>query len=184
MPASEEAEVTPHKFLAAVRSRAARIASGGSAMRGAGNSGCSAAARAALRELDVAPFSTKDATTFRQRLDEETQRLRARLPRGAQYWGLARKVLNIYLRDCFYTTYLEREYRLTDAEQFLELPLDSVVATELRKGRSDELPRWTAIKDLTPKVSALYQAAATDEAAKHRIARVHLDAVWWSLNRD
>jgi hypothetical protein len=178
---SEGSAVGPQKFLDAIRSRTARLASGGSAMRGKGNTGCSECARAWLRELDVAPFATSHEAKFRARLNAETQRLRSHLPAGAQHWGLARKVLNIYLRDWFYTTYLEQKCSLKPAERLLELPLDREVVKALRKGR--KLPKFT-IKHLTPRDSILFQAAAEEEAAKRGVARVHLDAFFWSVNRD
>jgi hypothetical protein len=40
------------------------------------------------------------------------------------------------------------------------------------------------VKHLTPDVSSLFQNAAEEEAARHNIARVHLDALWWSVARD
>jgi hypothetical protein len=93
-------------------------------------------------------------------------------------------MLNIFLRDCLYTTYLSEAYQLQRAEKFLELPLDSITARQLHliAGR-DVLPRWSGVRHVTADVSARYQAAAK-EANARKIARAHLDALWWSAGRD
>jgi hypothetical protein len=173
------------EFLTAIRSRAARIASGGSAMRGKGNKGCSKSARGALRDVNLRSFATSDAPVFRERLDAETQRIRSTLPVSARHWGLARKVMNIYLRDCFYTTYLEGEFDLSKAECLLELPLDYFTANELKHAfPRRSLPPWPGVKHLSPVENARFQAAASKLASTRGCARVHLDAFFWSLNRD
>jgi hypothetical protein len=172
-------------FLSAIRSRAARIAVGPSTARGQGRAGVVDASRRFLRGLDLRPFGTDDARRFRQALDRTTLAFVAALPRGAQSWGLARKLLNIFLRDCLYTTYLCDGYRLGKAEAFLELPLDSITAKELRRERGrGVLPPWGGVKHLVPETSDLYQDAAAHVARELRINRVHLDAYWWSQSRD
>jgi len=52
------------------------------------------------------------------------------------------------------------------------------------KTRRGSLPPWPGVRHLTPDLSATFQAAATPEAKKKGIARVHLDAIWWSVSRD
>jgi hypothetical protein len=169
----------------AVQSRVARIAVGASAVRGRGNAGAVAAARRHLRHVDLAKFGVKRAAAFRRALNQETKALLAALPRGARHWGIARKLLNIFLRDCLYTTYLESDYHLSRAEEAFEIPLDSITALQLKRlsGRGS-LPRWPGVKHLTPSLSAQFQEAASVEAARRGIARVHMDAVWWSQSRD
>ena len=71
-------------------------------MRGAGNTGVVTAARTHLGRLDLRPFGTRDDDRFRVALNSATTRLRAALPEEARCWGLARKGLNIFLRDCLY----------------------------------------------------------------------------------
>jgi hypothetical protein len=171
-------------FEGIVRSRAARIAVGPSTVRGRGNKGTVAAARDYLRALDLAPFGTSHADRFAAALDRETERLRRALPRRAQHWGVARKLLNIYLRDCLYTTYLKR-FGLQRAERSFELPLDSVTAHQLKKavGRG-KLPPWPGLRRLTRELSKVFQDAALRVARSYGIVRVHLDALWWSASRD
>lgn len=118
-------------------------------------------------------------------LDSATERLVAAFPPAARHWGLARKVLNIFLRDCLYTTYLSDAFNLRRLENFLELPLDSITAKELRRIAGPKaLPSWPGVIHVTPELSAAYQDVATKEGARRGLARVHLDSVWWSIGRD
>lgn len=172
-------------LLHAIQSRVARIAVGPSTVRGKGNSGAVKAARVFLLNLDLKIFSTSDADAFRSELDRSNDQLIQKLPSKAKWWGLARKVLNIFLRDALYTAYLRDEYKLGSAEAYYELPLDSVTVRELKHavGRG-MLPVWPGVKNLTPTLSDEYQEAAQRIAREKRIHRVHLDAIWWSASRD
>ena len=71
-----------------------------------GFSGDVATARAQLGRFDLRPFGTRDRTRFWAEINSATNRLEKALPTGARHWGLARKVLNIFLRNCLYTVYL------------------------------------------------------------------------------
>jgi hypothetical protein len=89
------------------------------------------------------------------------------------------------VRDCFYSTYLCDPFKLSKAEQLFEIPLDSITAKSLRKGMGrGKLPQWPGVKRVTPELNADYQSAATELAAERDVARVHLDALWWSADRD
>ena len=179
--------MTRDELLQMIQSRAARTCIGPSTVRGRGNAGAVEAARIFLRRLNLAPFGSTDSTSFQTQLNLTTEDLRKALPHGCQYWGMARKILNIFLLDCFYTSYLDSAFHLDRAESFFELPLDSITAKELRraaKKRDISLPPWPGVKHLTIPVSASFQMAAADEASKLGIARVHLDAFWWSVSRD
>jgi hypothetical protein len=177
--------VTKKDFLAAIQARTARVAIGASTARGRGNKGAAKAARSFLCGLKLAPFAVRSRAAFAAQLDRATAQLLSALPRKAQRWGLARKFLNIFLRDCFYTTYLARAYHLDRAEQLFELPLDSITAKELRKAAGREhLPRWPGVRKVTKDVSARYQVIALEEAKKEKIARLHLDAKYWAANPD
>lgn len=174
--------MTNREFLEAVQSRAARAAVGTSAVRG-GPSGTKDAARDHLRSIDLRRFAVSPSR-FPSVLNRETKQLLKVLPRGAR-WGLARKVLNIFLRDCLYTTYLESRFRLSKAEAALEIPLDKLTATGLRRFAGPRaLPAWSGVKHLTPRVSAKYQAAAMAMSDALGIHRVHVDSVLWSQERD
>lgn len=177
--------MTDELILKAIQSRAARIAVGASTVRGRGNAGTVAAARTFLRRLDLSQFGAGTGVSFGEALDRSTEELRVALPRTARHWGIARKALNIFLRDCLYTTYLEAAFRLRTQEAAFELPLDSITALHLKRavGRG-ALPPWPGVRHVTPSLSARFQEAATAEAARMGIPRVHLDAIWWSVSRD
>lgn len=97
---------------------------------------------------------------------------------------MARKLLNIFLRDALYSAHLCEHYSLSAAEYFYEVPLDSIAAKQIRRLTvRGLLPRWTTIKALTPDTSALYQDVAQREAERRAIARVHLDTFWWGGDR-
>jgi hypothetical protein len=145
------------------------------------------AARLFLASLPLRKFAASDENSFRRVLDEKTERLRQSLPDGARDWGLARKCLNIFLRDAFYNAYLRTEFGLSCAEPWYEVPLDSQVARRLervalREGRHPALPKWTTLKDLQPTANDCYQAFALELAQQNRItARVHLDLYLFRL---
>lgn len=165
-------------FLPSIQRRAARVSVGASAARGQGAPGLVLAAREFLAVLPLRPFGVSDARLFRRRLDAATRRLQRRLPARGRSWGIARKLLNIFLRDD--TRYLEEAYRLRRAEAHLEVPLDSITAGRIREVvPRGSLPRWSGVRHLTVELSDLYQAAALAEARRHGVARVHLDALWW-----
>ena len=167
-------------LLAAVQTRCARVAVGPSTARGQRAPGLINAARLHLAALDLRQFGTSRSALFRTRLDRATKRLARALPPRGRSWGVARKLLNIFLRDALYTSYLREAFRLDRAEHLLELPLDSITSRHLQSdlGRN-RLPRWRGVKYLSPSASAELQAAAAAVASSRGIARVHLDAFWW-----
>lgn len=167
-------------FLHIIQSHVARIAVGPSTVRGSPRKTCEKA-RARLQRTDLRAFGTTNRKTFEAALNKETERLRCALPKRT--WGLARKVLNIFLRDCFYNVYLAKRYHLELAEQFYELPLDSITARKL-KARHENLPDWQGVGKVKKKAIHEFQKAALTEATDEDVARVHLDALWWSFSRD
>ena len=168
------------RFLKMIQLRAARVAVSASPARGQGAEGVVTAARDFMGDLPLARFGTADQRAFSRQLDAATRRLMASLPKGASTWGLSRKLLNIFLRDCLYTSYLARAYHLSAAERFMEIPLDSITAKGIRAG-VPELPRWPGVKYLDPVRRSAYQAAALMLARERGLARVHLDAYWWGV---
>jgi len=172
------------QFIAIVQSRVARVAVGASAARGRGHAGTVRAARVFFRQLDLRQFGVPP-NRFRRALDAATAQLVPKLPKAARRWGIARKLLNIFLRDCLYSTYLSGHFRLANPEAAYEVPLDSITAHQLKvaAGRGG-LPPWPGVKYVTPELSARFQEVASVEAAKLGIPRIHLDAYWWSAARD
>lgn len=171
-------------FISAVQRRAARVAVGASTARGQRAPGLIEKAREFLAVLPLEPFGSGESALFRSSLDEATKKLSGAFPVRGRSWGLARKLLNIFLRDALYTAYLRNHFHLDRSEAFYELPLDSITARCLRQEiPNGGLPRWKGVKHLTVDVSALYQDAASRAAVSYRVARVHLDAYWWAGDR-
>ena len=147
-------------------------------------SGTLDAARNFLVTIKLRQLGVNQERLFQQRLDRLTKDLRSSLPPKAKYWGLARKILNMFLRDAFYNFYLRRQFGLGRAEPFLEIPLDSAVAKGLRRGTSrGSLPGWPDLKHLKPVDHAMFQQRALKLARQRKTARVHLDTVLWVQER-
>ncbi len=166
------------QFLRAIQRRTARVAVGPSAARGLVGGGVVAAARKFMATLRLRRFGTGDRLRYARQLDRSTEKLMRALPRKATSWGLSRKLLNIFLRDCLYTTHLSKAYGLVAAEEFFEIPLDSITAQAIRTV-APELPRWRGVKYLDSRTSLAYQTAALMIARERGLVRVHLDAYWW-----
>ena len=166
-------------FVTAVQHRTARVSVGASTTRGQGP-GVVAAGREFLANLPLASFVVTEEAAFIKRLDAETLRLRDALPVTGRSWGLARKLLNIFLRDALYTTYLSEAYQICRIESYLETPLDPISANALQeRAQSRKLPRWPGVKHLTREVSDAYQSFAATLAAQCGYSRAHLDTYWW-----
>ena len=158
---------------------------GPSALRNQGSKGVIKAAQKHLAEIDLGDFRTKDEQAFLKVLDAATDKLKSALPRGAQNWGAARKACNLFLRDICYNRFLCQHYRLEESEEWMEIPLDGLITTALkRKGQRGTLPRWPGLNGLTPEVSARFQAFARQVAAQQGISRVHLDMRLWTTERE
>lgn len=169
----------PPDILQALQARAARTSITASSMRGAGSRGAVAACQKHLADLALARFGISHVTRFRRELDSATHDLRMALPKGARHWGLARKGLNIFLRECLYTVYLREEYSLDKAESFYEIPLDSITGAALYRESNGALPRWKTVRGLDPELSDEFQRVGSALAKSRGVARVHLDALWW-----
>lgn len=167
-------------FLRYVQLRIANTAVGPSTVRGMGPRGTVEAARRYLADIDIAVFAQDSQRHFATRLNRETLRFMKGLPAGARRWGIARKLLNIFLRGAAYNRYLNDAYDLPNVEPWLEVPLDSHVAKALRaEDGGEELPRWRTVIGLEPAVSQQYQDFAAVVARRKGMHRVHLDLLYW-----
>jgi hypothetical protein len=168
------------ELIRIMQARVARVAVGPSTVRGYG-AGVVAASQNFLARLKLEPIADLELSEFPRKLDRLTLSLIDALPPDAQHWGLARKVLNIGLRDIVYARHLCAHYPgLAQLEPVLELPLDGIVGKRLRE-QDPTVPRWKRIKDVSPDSSRMYQQAASCIAKSHGIARIHLDALWWGV---
>ncbi len=173
-------EFRGYRLTDAIRSYVARSAIGASSVRGQPR-GVLAAARYYAGNVNIGKYSTDDAGRFARLLDRDTEAMRASFPRAAQFWGVARKALNLFLRDALYNHYLRQFYKLDCAEHLYEVPLDSAVAKALADHYPDSgLPVWRTVKGLSQNESMLYQDFLGRIAREKRIARVHLDAYLWT----
>jgi len=181
-------------LLQALQSQLARAVTEPSTVRGKGNSGVAAAARAYLTQLDLAKLGA-DPEGFPVLLNKRTgSLLKTFAGEARERWGLARKILNLFLRDAVYNVHLRTAYRLAALEPHLELPLDGETASRVRreyrklqKARPDlpDLPKWSGPFALTPQESHAHQRAALEVAQAYGLpARIHLDAFFWALERD
>lgn len=163
----------------AIRRRVAVVAIGTSTVRGQRAKGVAAAAREFLTKVPLKRFGTSRVQAFHTELDKATADLERAFPKNARSWGLARKCMNIFLRDCFYNFYLHKHFDLDRSKDFHEIPLDKKVAEALRE-KAFGLPRWRGVKYLTRNVSDAYQRAAGQLAKEWDIERVHLDTFLWT----
>jgi hypothetical protein len=145
-------------FLRAAQAKTARSAASASATRGQGR-GTVKEARSFFCTLDLRRFGITGDGAFRTQLDAATEELRLALPPPARNWGLARKLVNIFLRDALYTTHLCEKFHLDAAEEFYEIPLDSITSDRLRKSPGGGvLPRWNGVKYLSSDASDRYRS--------------------------
>ncbi|MFM7052762.1 MAG: hypothetical protein ACKOYN_11635 [Planctomycetota bacterium] len=179
-------------FSSALRRHQARVSITQPTVRGHGSGTLHAAWEFLARDLDLRRLRSGSERAYLRHLDEATTAFMKRLgtrkggakSKASASWGLARKLLNIYIRDCVYSRMLCEHYRLAGIEPFLEVPLDSFVAKGLiaeatARGQTRRLPRWSTIKGLRRADSDLYQRFASDLAAEYGHARIHLDVLLW-----
>lgn len=170
----------PPWLLPALARLEARRAVGASTARGQGAQGVVWCLRESLADVDLSRFRGLDDERFVERLDLETVRLRRHLPAAARSWGLSRKCLNIFLRNCVYNAHLRDAFQLAPLEPFLEVPLDGKVVEQLGElFPKAMLPPWRGVRYLDPGESEVFQLAAGELARAWSIDRIHLDAVFW-----
>ena len=131
---------------------------GPSTLRNQGASGVIEAAQEHLAAVELPAFCVRNEDAFLAALNAETERLRKALPPGAQNWGAARKALNLFLRDICYNRFLCERHDLGECEDWMEIPLDGLVATALkRRAGRGKLPRWPGLSELTADVSSSFR---------------------------
>lgn len=159
-----------------MQKRAANGAVGASTIRGMAPAGTAKIIKDYLLEVDLKCVRARSESSFAKKLDGLTDELLKALPSDSRHWGMARKCVNIFLRNCLYNRYLCSHYKLEQLEGWLEIPLDSHVGKGLiQLSESSTLPKWKKVITLTRKQSDEYQQAAYELAKKRRLCRVHLD---------
>lgn len=170
----------PPSFIATLRKRVASAAIGASTIRRMGPKGTAVRARSFLARVNLNRFRVTSKQDFNRVLEGVTESFLRALPREARRWGVARKLLNIFLRDAAYNRYLSQRFGLRKVERWMEVPLDSHVGTQLRAcSDGKHLPRWKTVVGLTPEVSTKFQKVATTVARRKGVTRVDLDVYFW-----
>ena len=171
-------------FLTIQQKRIARIATVPSVARNQGAPGVLGSARHYLETVDCGRLATSSGQNYLAALDAVTDELMAVLPKGGRSWGIARKIVNIFIREALYNTYLTNHHRLGTSERFMEVPLDSFSARGIKSHCPRRLPVWPGIKGLQRSLSDLLQQHAAEIGEVKEIARIHLDALWWSVREE
>ncbi len=155
-----------------------------SALRGQRSPGLIRTARDFFADVDLGQFGVTGGELFASRLDSLTDDLLLEFPRKARRWGVARKAVNLFLRDAYYNRFLATAYHLSRAAHFYELPMDSYTAKALDDHDDEwDLPDWLGVGRLTASQNAVFQEAAVDMAFDYECERVHLDAYIWAARR-
>jgi hypothetical protein len=183
---SNSKQLTPHEnFIIDLKKFTAVTAVGVQALRRQG-AGVISNIQKYLDTLDLSQTtSLRDQDAFISWLDEVTDAL---VEKYTVSWGAARKAISLFLRACFYNRYLYVEYGLDHLETWLEIPLDQVIAGQLRKEMRKKpgrglLPSWNGLRELDKEDSEQFQQCASQMATDEKLSRVHLDVGLWVNNR-
>jgi hypothetical protein len=144
---------------------------GPSTLRNPRASGVSETAQKYVAVVDLSAFSAQNEDDYLAALNAQTKLLQTAFPLGARNWSAARKALNIFLRDICYNRFLCERHRLAASGEWMEIPLDKLVATALkRKASQGKLPPWPGLNQLTAEISK------SGFCAKARSHRRHLSS--------
>jgi hypothetical protein len=184
--------MTQEEFYIKLHRRIAQSCVGASAIRNQGKKGDKGLIKTCRtyfeHQIDVAEVFTLmcPESEYTNYLNKHTNNIVLQFPETAQSWGAARKGLNLFFRDLCYNRYFADRFSLPTefnqngiVLQNLEVPLDKDVAKGLRKRFKRQLPKWPGIKNLTSEISNIYQGKASEFAKEEKIARVHLDIMFW-----
>jgi hypothetical protein len=111
---------------------------------------------------------------FQEMLNKHTERLLERMiynssknhpsenKNNKPSWGIARKVLNIFLFEATHNKILNKKYNLENIICYLEIPLDNPNAKELQKRAESDGKNldWKNIKSLEPELNKKIQEYA------------------------
>ena len=166
--------------LKLVQRRIANISVGASTVRGQPK-GTVNIARNYLKSLNLQEFSqSTDEEEFKTLLNKHTQVLKEKLP--SKSWGIARKVLNIFLFQATHDILIYKYWSLNRIIPHLELTLDGPNAMRLKKFAKKEGIKlhWDNIYSLKPEVNEEFQAYAKRCAISEcNCEKCYLDIYWW-----
>jgi hypothetical protein len=167
-----------------IQKRIANTSVGTSTVRGQPK-GTAIIARKQLQSVNLKDFSDASEDQFTNVLDAYTEKLKNKLPSNS--WGIARKVLNIFLFQAAHDVFLNRNYTLDKITRYLEVPLDNPNAKKLKKIAKSEGKNlyWKNIYSLVPETSNQFQEYARKYAyQKYNCERCYLDIFWWRSEND
>ena len=168
--------------LKLIQKRVVNAAIGPSTLRNQG-APVTGTAKEFLSNLDLNELKNIDSSDeFGVFLNNKTTKLKNKFSDGAKNFGTARKAINVFIEEAFYNKFLSTYYGLDSLVSYLEIPLDSGVATGLKKDAADrgiKLSNGVTIKNLTEEINKEYQKFASELAKEKNIARIYLDLVYW-----
>ena len=95
---------------------------------------------------------------------------------NAEHWGMCRKAINLYLRDCYYNKTLNEHFNLDKVANYLETPIDGFAMKALAKYTS--FVKKSAIKALDKNTHQEWQKAAKTFAQTNKLPnRVDADLI-------
>jgi hypothetical protein len=181
--------MTTDEFYKHLQRRLAQTTIGAPALRGQGG-GLVAICRTYCEhriQPEIFFRCLKSEPLFKGFLNRHTHQLMRKFPQECRdNFGAARKALNLFFRELAYNKYFCDYYHLSaDPPKnhcelaWLEIPLDSHVASAIHE-RFPNLPlRWNSIRRLTKRQNKIYQEHAQFIALSEGVARIHLDMVFW-----
>ena len=111
--------------------------------------------------------SCKNETEFTQLLNVYTDQLCYNLIdfKLKDLWGLCRKAINLYLRDCYYNKFVHDAYQLNQIASYLETPIDSFAMNKLKAIKSNL--QKTPLYLLNAQSHEIWQIAASEFAIQN-----------------
>lgn len=167
-----------------VQKRIANISVGASTVRGQPK-GTKGIAIDYLQSVNLKDFSDVTGEAhFKNLLDKRTNELKDKLPSSPRgRWGIARKVLNIFLFQAVHDILLNRNYTFDKIITYLEVPLDNKNAKKLKKFAKERGINldWKNIHSLDPETNMRFQEYAKQCARlpEYDCERCYLDVYWW-----
>ncbi len=138
-------------------------------------------AREYLKSIHLQNFTDiGNEQDFQNTLNEYTLKLQQELP--SKSWGIARKVMNIFLFQATHDVLLNREFFLDNIKIFLEIPLDNPNSKKLKEfAKKEEIDiSWRNIYSLQPDINQKFQDYAGKYALEtYQCERCYLDVYWW-----
>ncbi len=120
----------------------------------------------------------KNELEFNALLDSYTSKLKQKVakPVNAEHWGICRKAINLYLRDCYYNKALNEHFGLDKVASYLETPIDGFAMKALAKYTS--FVKKSAIKAIDKNTHQEWQKAAKTFAQTNKLPnRVDADLI-------